>query len=50
MRRQPKPISLSRETLRRLAGRDDAHQLPGSQPTTFLPDHCHTASCKPAVC
>ena len=50
MRRQSRPISLARETLRRLAGHDEQHQLPGSQPTTFLPDHCFTASCKPAVC
>ncbi len=50
MRRQPKPISLSRETLRHLGGRSASLEAPGSEPTTFLPDHCHTASCKPAVC
>jgi hypothetical protein len=49
MRRQPKSISLSRETLRHLAA-PEGSLPPASLPTTALPDHCHTASCKPYIC
>jgi hypothetical protein len=49
MRRHPKPISLFRETLRHLVAPEGSRPL-AAFPTTALPDHCHTASCKPYIC
>lgn len=47
--RAPRRVQLARETLRLL---DDRRQ-PGpvnTWPDTMLPNNCHTASCRPAIC
>jgi hypothetical protein len=45
MKRQPKKVSLSRETLRHLDERRHPGGPVGTEPQTDLPDHCYTASC-----
>jgi len=50
MKRQSRKISLARETLRRLDDRRGPGGPVGTEPTTELPDHCYTASCRPHIC
>jgi hypothetical protein len=45
MKRQPRKINLSRETLRQLDERRGPGGPVGTFPDTMLPNHCHTASC-----
>jgi hypothetical protein len=45
MKRQPRKINLSRETLRQLDDRREPGGPVGTFPDTMLPNHCHTASC-----
>lgn len=50
MSKQPKKVTLSRETLRHLEGRRNPDGPIGTEPNTDLPNNCHTASCRPAIC
>ncbi len=50
MKQAAKRVSLSRETLRLLGERGPADGPVGTFPDTQLPNNCHTASCKPAIC
>ncbi len=45
MKRQPRKMNLSRETLRQLDDRRGPGGPVGTFPDTMLPNHCHTASC-----
>jgi len=45
MKRQPKKVQLSRETLRHLDRRRPLDGPVGTYPDTQLPNHCYTASC-----
>ncbi|HVR11997.1 MAG TPA: hypothetical protein VMW75_28400 [Thermoanaerobaculia bacterium] len=50
MKRQPKKVHLSRETLRHLDGRRPLDGPVGTEPDTQLPNNCYTASCRPHTC
>lgn len=50
MRKSTPKIGLAKETLRQLAHRGSLEGPAGTEPNTDLPNHCFTASCKPAIC
>ena len=50
MRRQSRPLSLARETLRQLTERRDPSGPVGTEPASNAPTDCQTVSCRFHTC